>query len=74
MDSRDEGFFPEEADSPGSYSLACGGVRLGRPVGPNCVDSLFLLGREEAREFSEGDALTTVSADRSEHPLCSFNT
>lgn len=72
MDSR-EGFLPEEADSPGSYSLACGGVRLGRPVGPTCTASaegLPLLGREEAMEFSEGDALMMVSADRSEHPLC----
>ena len=86
-DSREEDFFPEEADSPGSYSLACGGVRLGRPVGPTCTVAaavacsavvllllLFLLGRGEAMEFSDGDALMMVSADRSEHPLCSFST
>lgn len=68
-------FFAED-DSPGSYSFACGGERLGRPVGPTaCVGSMeFLLGLEDARELSEGDALTMVSADSSEHPLCSFST
>lgn len=80
MDDSREDFFPEEADSPGSYNLACGGVRLGRPVGPtstaaaSAVVLLLLLGREEAMEFSEGDALMMVSADRSEHSLCSFST
>ena len=75
-DSRGAVFFPADVDSPGSYSLACGGERLGRPVGPSCTGSEldFLLGLEEGRELSEGDAFITVSADNSEHALCSFST